>query len=817
MSFLKMISAAVALICCAAVTMALPPLDMTKYGAGDYKNPGKTYYVAPDGKDANSGADRANAFKTLKFALSKLKAGDTLYVAGGKYYEDDLSLNNRDESLNHTAQCGKPGAPIRVIGIAGETPVLVGGKYYAPVTAKGQIAEFKLDKAPYQNMVMEYPSHIELQQVTDESLVKKYPGTFFMDEKSKKLVVHYAALEQTGIMAVQSRMGLRICGSYIHLENITFECYSQALYLRPNRPYKQNRTNNVTVKNCNFYYNTQQGICLQSVDSIFVTGCRFARNGRRGGLLIQPTSHDNLIYGNWGGESPMTLRQHRAYDVNYAFNQYGYTSGPRNHFIGNVMDNQLAFRWKDDAAESYFVSNILNGTFCVQGPVKLKKHVMVNNVLNGKVNWVGINYNAWDKDFANTPIVFKDNVRSRKDFKPQYPVVLDAEKLALKLPEIKFPKVVFADLKVSNIEDTSAVVSWKNPDADGTGRVAVRAVGETKYTYVNSSEQGSEHMLSLTGLKPDTQYEYRAILLNRRGKNVNSKMLKFRTAKTSREPKVLEVGEGKLTLKEATCMAIPGDTIKLLPGRHYGSISLQKSGLPGKPITISGKGAILDAKGFYAPMLDISNQSNIVVDGLTFDNPEITARKGIIYAVKTKDITIRNCRTGIDQPHDWRAGGFLNASRSENYLIENNIIWGTDYPITYSGKNIVLRNNTIVKSAMMSLLFNEVKNITIQNNILYRQCVDQKTNQAMFFNGKCTNIVSDGNVFYSPLKTHPIGGRFRNMSGKVLWESPTLEAWQKKTGLDKNSIHADPMFMDVVKGNFKFKDGSPAVGKGANL
>ena len=51
--------------------------------------------------------------------------------------------------------------------------------------------------------------------------------------------------------------------------------------------------------------------------------------------------------------------------------------------------------------------------------------------------------------------------------------------------------------------------------------------------------------------------------------------------------RILEVGAGKLSLKEATCMAIPGDTIKLLPGRHYGSISLQKSGLPGKPITIS--------------------------------------------------------------------------------------------------------------------------------------------------------------------------------------------------------------------------------------
>jgi hypothetical protein len=145
-----------------------------------------------------------------------------------------------------------------------------------------------------------------------------------------------------------------------------------------------------------------------------------------------------------------------------------------------------------------------------------------------------------------------------------------------------------------------------------------------------------------------------------------------------------------------------------------------KSGLPGKPITISGKGAILDAKGFYAPMLDISNQSHIVIDGLTFDNPDIIARKGIITAYKTSNITIRNCRTGIDKPHDWRAGGFLNARLSEYSLIENNIIWGSDYPITYSGKNVTIRQNTIVKSAMMSLIFTDTDNIKIENNILYR-------------------------------------------------------------------------------------------------
>ena len=116
---------------------------------------------------------------------------------------------------------------------------------------------------------------------------------------------------------------------------------------------------------------------------------------------------------------------------------------------------------------------------------------------------------------------------------------------------------------------------------------------------------------------------------------------------------------------------------------------------------------------------------------------------------------------------------------------------------------------------MMSVIVTNSDNITLEKNIFYRQCVNQKVNQALFFNGKCTNIKSDHNVFFSPLKTHPIGGRFRNLSGKVLWESPTLEAWQKKTGLDLHSIHADPMFENVEKGDFRFKKNSPAVGRGA--
>jgi hypothetical protein len=46
-----------------------------------------TYYVAPDGKDTNSGLDRQNAFRTIQQAADKVNAGDTVLVAGGKYQE----------------------------------------------------------------------------------------------------------------------------------------------------------------------------------------------------------------------------------------------------------------------------------------------------------------------------------------------------------------------------------------------------------------------------------------------------------------------------------------------------------------------------------------------------------------------------------------------------------------------------------------------------------------------------------------------------------------------------------------------------------
>ena len=76
---------------------------------------GATYYVSPSGNDSASGS-LAFPFKTINFAVSKLSAGDILYIREGRYFEEvKVSVS------------GSAGSPIQIKGYPGETAIIDAG------------------------------------------------------------------------------------------------------------------------------------------------------------------------------------------------------------------------------------------------------------------------------------------------------------------------------------------------------------------------------------------------------------------------------------------------------------------------------------------------------------------------------------------------------------------------------------------------------------------------------------------------------------------------------------------------------------------
>lgn len=75
----------------------------------------KTYYVAPDGDDSNTGLDRENAWGTVQHAAGRVNVGDTVMLAGGSY-----------EEQVRVRVTGAPHAPITFRSVPGEKVVFKG-------------------------------------------------------------------------------------------------------------------------------------------------------------------------------------------------------------------------------------------------------------------------------------------------------------------------------------------------------------------------------------------------------------------------------------------------------------------------------------------------------------------------------------------------------------------------------------------------------------------------------------------------------------------------------------------------------------------
>lgn len=800
------------LLSAAAVLSALNYAD---YGAGPMLKPNRTFYVSQKGNDKNDGLSEARAFRSIKRGVRALRTGDSLLIDEGIYFEGAIEINVKDNSLNYALQCGKPGSPIRIMGMKGKKVILSGGAFLKAVKRSGQLAEFHWAKEPNYNMVQELPSGIELQRVASEELVRKFPGTFLYDKAKKRLLVHFAALEQTGVSVAQHRIGIRIHGSYIHLENLEFRHYYEGIYTRANRPYDKNAASHITIEKCNFFRNYHCGVVMDGCSWSLLKNNRGAFNTKRGNFMNLKDAHDNIYLGNWSGPTTQTLRHLERNGYNFGINSYG-GNPPRNHVIGNFVESENSLRWKGGGPGSIVRDNIFLGRFHAES--KQIPAVINNNVFAKSISYFSLGWGIWEKEFASSPIKFYGNVRKVADFKALGKEILKAQKLKISFPAPKFPKVEFKNLKLSTITADSATVTWQTPENDGWGDLQYWQKGSKKRRWQGGTGiQSVEHAVGISNLTPNTEYCFKAFFRGRRDPSWRgSEIQTFRSAAKNPAPRILEVGKGKLSLFEAGCAARAGDTIKLLPGTHTGQLFFLFSGTREKPITVTGNNkATIDGANFYAPLTAANFKSHIIIEGITFANPDPAAGKHVIRLRGGSDITVRNCRTRLIP---WTAGGFVCSNNTPHLEIRNNVIHGCDYPINLNrADKAKIINNTIVDATMLTVLLWNPVDVEIRNNIFYRPCVESKRNPALLLQNIQGKIVSDGNVYWSSVKGHPAGGVIRDKRAKVLFRSQTLEEWQKKTGMDKKSISADPLFVDYQKGDFRLKPGSPAKGKGANL
>jgi hypothetical protein len=145
------------------------------------------------------------------------------------------------------------------------------------------------------------------------------------------------------------------------------------------------------------------------------------------------------------------------------------------------------------------------------------------------------------------------------------------------------------------------------------------------------------------------------------------------------------------TLPHAADQVNPGDTVHVLDGSYQG-FYLERSGLPGAPVTFRAEGSdvrITADNGTTPDGINVENADHIVIDGFVVND---RTRAGIRVAL-AQFVTVRNCRTG----NNGRWGIF--SGHAYDFTIENNETYGSVLEhgiyVSNSGDRPIIRGNLV--------------------------------------------------------------------------------------------------------------------------
>jgi hypothetical protein len=315
------------------------------------------------------------------------------------------------------------------------------------------------------------------------------------------------------------------------------------------------------------------------------------------------------------------------------------------------------------------------------------------------------------------------------------------------------------------------------------------------------------------------------------------------------------------TIGKAVEAVGPGDVIYVRAGTYVENIVLKKSGQEGKPILLScapgdlGKVKVTPPKEYVeknpgGAVITVHSARHVWINGLVVEGPmgrpeapatEMYGANGITFAGKaglgcrvTNCVIYWNVHCGVKEMGH---GG-------TKILLEANVIFdngtrGTDHGIYCPADELTINANIIFNNAGYGIhSYSKPRRQTITRNIcmgnrtagiilagsenkVYHNVCAYNGLGILYFRSGCTENVVKNNVF----AFNKTDCGYDNGGGKYGDPARNVDDFNcyfpgkpdKRIELGKNEVLADPLFVDPKKGDFRLKDGSPCLGKGADV
>lgn len=292
------------------------------------------------------------------------------------------------------------------------------------------------------------------------------------------------------------------------------------------------------------------------------------------------------------------------------------------------------------------------------------------------------------------------------------------------------------------------------------------------------------------------------------------------------------------TIQFAVDRAQPGDTIVVHPGLYADSVTITRGGTAERPIVIRAAEkwrAILDSNRQVPVVINITNAPHVQIHDL-----EIRWYGKIAIRIENSPhVTVAGCRIWNDL---WLGGGWPTGvavwgQSSPNITAHANVLFRQEHGVwLHTCARSVLTHNTAAANLYSAASLYHSEACVVRNNSfafqgndvliiqLSKGQADRLKHFDIDYNNYATSVrqVPEGATFDTV--TPRTQDRMLDLGSKAIVNYTeyggemnrflTMKQWREFSGLDANSLFADPLYVNVTSRDFRLESGSPNIGAG---